>query len=105
MIERLHWHPLAAADAVAQPPVPARLLGEDLVLWRDTSGAVHGWPDDEKLPALRDKTLLQDRPLLESQSPKLLPLELRAGLHTAADRASSAYRRYLSRLGITFGVR
>jgi hypothetical protein len=42
--------------------------------------------------------------VLESQTPKRLPLDLRAELHTRADRASSAYRRYLSRLEITFGV-
>lgn len=59
---------------------------------------------DDKLRAFQDTIFLQDQPVLESQRPKLLPLDLRAELHTAADRASSAYRRYLSRLGITFGV-
>jgi phenylpropionate dioxygenase-like ring-hydroxylating dioxygenase large terminal subunit len=59
---------------------------------------------DEKLHAFQDTIFLQDKPVLESQVPKRLPLDLRAELHTAADRASSAYRRYLSRLGITFGV-
>ena len=46
----------------------------------------------------------QDQPVLESQSPKRLPLDLRAELHTAADKASSAYRRFLQDAGITFGV-
>ena len=32
------------------------------------------------------------------------PLDLRAELHTAVDKASSAYRRHLKMLGITFGV-
>ncbi|RYF13833.1 MAG: aromatic ring-hydroxylating dioxygenase subunit alpha [Comamonadaceae bacterium] len=59
---------------------------------------------DEKLRAFQDTIFLQDRPVLESQTPRLLPLDPRAELHTAADRASAAYRRYLSRLGITFGV-
>lgn len=57
--------------------------------------------------ALRDfqhTIFMQDKPILESQQPKRLPLDLRAELHTAADRASSAYRRHLARLGITFGV-
>ena len=36
--------------------------------------------------------------------PKLLPLDLRAELHTSADKASSACRRHLKQLGITFGV-
>ena len=59
---------------------------------------------DEKLRAFQDTIFRQDQPVLESQSPKCLPLDLRAELHTAADRASSAYRRHLSRLGITFGA-
>ena len=46
----------------------------------------------------------QDQPVLESQRPKRLPLDLRAELHTVADKASSAYRRYLKESGITYGV-
>jgi phenylpropionate dioxygenase-like ring-hydroxylating dioxygenase large terminal subunit len=59
---------------------------------------------DAKLQAFQDTIFRQDQPVLESQRPKLLPLDLRAELHTSADRASSAYRRYLSRQAITFGV-
>jgi phenylpropionate dioxygenase-like ring-hydroxylating dioxygenase large terminal subunit len=59
---------------------------------------------DEKLRAFQDTIFVQDQPVLESQTPRRLPLDLRAELHTAADRASSAYRRYLSSNGITFGV-
>jgi phenylpropionate dioxygenase-like ring-hydroxylating dioxygenase large terminal subunit len=59
---------------------------------------------DAKLRAFQDTIFLQDQPVLESQSPKPLPLDTRAELHTPADRASAAYRRYLSRLGITFGA-
>ena len=59
---------------------------------------------NEKLRSFQDTIFLQDQPVLESQVPKCLPLDLRAELHTSADRASSAYRRFLSRLGITFGV-
>lgn len=59
---------------------------------------------DEKLRAFQDTIFRQDQPVLESQAPKRLPLDLRAELHTAADRASSAYRRYLSRNAISFGV-
>jgi phenylpropionate dioxygenase-like ring-hydroxylating dioxygenase large terminal subunit len=57
--------------------------------------------------ALRDfqyTIFTQDQPVLESQSPKRLPLDLRAEVHTAADKASSAYRRYLKQHNITFGV-
>lgn len=37
---RRHWHPIAAVDTFEREPVqPVRLLGEDLVLFRDRSGA------------------------------------------------------------------
>ena len=61
-------------------------------------------PDEAALRAFQDTIFLQDKPVLESQSPRLLPLTPRAELHTAADKASVAYRRHLSQLGITFGV-
>ena len=59
---------------------------------------------DEKLRAFQHAIFTQDQPVLESQMPKCLPLDLRAELHTAADKASSVYRRYLKTCGITFGV-
>ena len=45
MIERTLWHPVADGASVRSAPLPARLLGEDLVLWRDAAGTVHAWPD------------------------------------------------------------
>jgi phenylpropionate dioxygenase-like ring-hydroxylating dioxygenase large terminal subunit len=59
---------------------------------------------DAKLQAFQHTIFTQDRPVLESQVPKRLPLDLRAELHTTADKASSAYRRFLKGSGITFGV-
>lgn len=59
---------------------------------------------DEKLQAFQHTIFTQDQPVLESQRPKRLPLDLRDELHTAADKASSAYRRFLKGSGITFGV-
>src|SRR5437773_1909922 len=37
---RRYWQPVALADALppAGPPLPVRLLGEDLVLFRDDQG-------------------------------------------------------------------
>ena len=52
----------------------------------------------------QDTIFGQDRPVLESQRPKRLPLAPDAEVHSAADRISSAYRRYLRDSGITFGV-
>ena len=59
---------------------------------------------DLKLREFQHAIFMQDKPVLESQNPKLLPLDLRAELHSPADKASSAYRRHLQQLGITFGV-
>jgi phenylpropionate dioxygenase-like ring-hydroxylating dioxygenase large terminal subunit len=59
---------------------------------------------DETLRDFQHTIFTQDQPVLESQTPKRLPLDLRAELHTAADKASSAYRRYLSQQSVTFGV-
>ncbi|MDM0084124.1 aromatic ring-hydroxylating dioxygenase subunit alpha [Variovorax sp. J31P179] len=60
--------------------------------------------DAASVRAFQDTIFLQDKPVLESQSPKRLPLDLRAELHTVADKASSLYRRHLKMRGITFGV-
>jgi len=45
----------------------------------------------------------QDRPILESQQPKRLPIG-GGEVHSAADRLSAAYRRYLQQTGVSFGV-
>lgn len=58
----------------------------------------------ETLRDFQNTIFQQDKPVLESQIPKRLPLDLRSELHTAADKASSVYRRHLQQLGITFGV-
>jgi phenylpropionate dioxygenase-like ring-hydroxylating dioxygenase large terminal subunit len=59
---------------------------------------------DETLRAFQDTIFGQDKPILESQTPKMLPLQPHSELHCAADRMSVAYRRYLARLGVTVGV-
>jgi phenylpropionate dioxygenase-like ring-hydroxylating dioxygenase large terminal subunit len=59
---------------------------------------------DQDLQAFQDTIFSQDKPVLESQKPKRLPLDPKAEMHSSADKASVAYRRYLKRLGIQFGV-
>src|SRR5947209_8409155 len=39
------WHPVAYADALGGEPVRVTLLGEPLVLWRDSRGAPHALTD------------------------------------------------------------
>lgn len=57
-----------------------------------------------KFQEFQHTIFMQDKPVLESQQPKELPLDPRAELHCAADRMSSAYRRFLKTRGVTFGV-
>ena len=57
---------------------------------------------DKALRAFQHGIFMQDRPILEAQDPKRLPLG--AEVHSAADRMSTAYRRYLREQNITFGV-
>lgn len=46
----------------------------------------------------------QDKPILENQHPKLLPLDPRSETPIRADKVAIAYRRWLSDLGVTYGV-
>lgn len=63
--------------------------------------------DDSDVTAIRDFQLTifgQDRPILENQVPKRLPLDPRAETPIRADRSSIAYRRWLSARGVRYGV-
>ncbi|HWU17285.1 MAG TPA: aromatic ring-hydroxylating dioxygenase subunit alpha [Devosia sp.] len=46
----------------------------------------------------------QDKPILENQFPKRLPLDPRSETPIRADKSAIAYRRWLSQKGITYGV-
>jgi len=62
---------------------------------------------DDTLRSFQDTIFMQDKPVLESQRPRTLPMSPAAPvteLHSAADRSSAAYRRYLIERGVTFGV-
>ena len=60
--------------------------------------------DAAQLQAFQHTIFTQDQPVLESQRPACLPLDVRAEAHTAADKASAAYRRFLRQAGIRFGT-
>jgi hypothetical protein len=63
--------------------------------------------DVEKLLSEKTSLLmitLQDVPIVESQRPELLPLDLQAELHLRSDRTAIAYRKWLRELGLTFGT-
>jgi phenylpropionate dioxygenase-like ring-hydroxylating dioxygenase large terminal subunit len=52
----------------------------------------------------QDRIFAQDRPILESQRPEMLPLDLQAELHLRSDRTAIAYRRWLRKLGVRTGA-
>jgi phenylpropionate dioxygenase-like ring-hydroxylating dioxygenase large terminal subunit len=58
----------------------------------------------EDLLAFQDKIFFQDKPVLESQLPRQLPLTAGVEANVGSDKASVAYRRFLKKQGITFGV-
>ncbi|MGI9625158.1 MAG: aromatic ring-hydroxylating dioxygenase subunit alpha [Acidimicrobiales bacterium] len=46
----------------------------------------------------------QDKPILENQHPKLLPLDPRFETPIRADKVAITYRRWLTELGVSYGV-
>jgi len=63
----------------------------------------HDIPKQE-LVAYQDEIFAQDRPIVQSQRPELLPLDLQAELHLRSDRTAIAYRQWLNQMGLTFGA-
>jgi phenylpropionate dioxygenase-like ring-hydroxylating dioxygenase large terminal subunit len=62
---------------------------------------------DQRLQDFQDTIFRQDQPVLESQRPRTLPISDEAPvkeLHSAADRSSAAYRRYLRASGVNYGI-
>ncbi len=67
-------------------------------------GLDYGEQTDEEIRAFEDKITWQDIPVVESQRPELLPLDLQAELHLRSDRTAVAYRTWLKQLGLSFGT-
>ena len=63
----------------------------------------HDTPDSER-QAFQATIFSQDQPILESQRPERLPLDLQAELHLRSDRMAIAYRKWLGELGLSFGT-
>jgi phenylpropionate dioxygenase-like ring-hydroxylating dioxygenase large terminal subunit len=64
----------------------------------------YGDETDEETRRFEDLITWQDIPVVESQRPELLPLDLQAELHLRSDRTAIAYRRWLRQLGLSFGT-
>ncbi|MCX7671621.1 MAG: hypothetical protein N2439_16320 [Anaerolineae bacterium] len=59
---------------------------------------------EAEIRAFQDRIVAQDVPIVESQRPQRLPLELQDELHLRSDRTAIAYRKWLRELGMTFGT-
>ena len=60
--------------------------------------------EDKVIKAFQQTIFGQDKPILENQFPKRLPLDPRAETPIRADKSAIAYRRWLSQKGVTYGV-
>jgi phenylpropionate dioxygenase-like ring-hydroxylating dioxygenase large terminal subunit len=59
---------------------------------------------DEALIHFQDYVTEQDRVVVESQRPELLPLDLQSELHLRSDRMAIAYRKWLRAIGLKYGT-
>jgi phenylpropionate dioxygenase-like ring-hydroxylating dioxygenase large terminal subunit len=59
---------------------------------------------DADITSYQDKITGQDVPIVESQRPERLPLDLQAELHLRSDRIAVAYRKWLRKMGLSFGT-
>ncbi len=63
----------------------------------------HDVPEEE-LRHFQDIVAAQDIPIVNSQRPELLPLDLQSELHLRSDQLAIAYRRWLKQLGLQYGT-
>jgi phenylpropionate dioxygenase-like ring-hydroxylating dioxygenase large terminal subunit len=59
---------------------------------------------EDELRAFQDRIFLQDKPILENQVPRRLPIAPGMEVPVRSDRMSQAYRRYLLECGLRYGV-
>jgi len=57
-----------------------------------------------EIAAFQDMVAGQDKVIVESQRPELLPLDLQEELHLRSDRMAIAYRKWLRDIGFTYGT-
>lgn len=59
---------------------------------------------DSQFKAFQDTVFEQDKWIIETQKPELLPLDLQAELNHKADLLSVAYRRWIAKMGVRIGT-
>jgi phenylpropionate dioxygenase-like ring-hydroxylating dioxygenase large terminal subunit len=63
----------------------------------------HDVPEADLL-RFQDAVTAQDKVVVESQRPELLPLDLQSELHLRSDRMAIAYRKWLREIGFSYGT-
>ena len=79
-------------------------LSADRVLFHTFMSVIDDVSSDEQIRAFQTLVSAQDKPILENQTPRLLPLDPGDEASVRSDRASVAYRRWLGDLGVGYGV-
>ncbi len=82
--------------------VPHDLVDSTAWMWMAMNYGQAG--DEADFVAFQDRIFGQDAPILKSQRPELLPLDLQAELHLRSDRTAIAYRKWLNQLGLKIGA-
>jgi phenylpropionate dioxygenase-like ring-hydroxylating dioxygenase large terminal subunit len=59
---------------------------------------------EEEIIRFQDQVTAQDKVVVESQRPELLPLDLQSELHLRSDRMAIAYRKWLREIGFRYGT-
>jgi phenylpropionate dioxygenase-like ring-hydroxylating dioxygenase large terminal subunit len=106
-------HPYCAILYKSSPPAPGRQdviciflqpIDEEHVAANMLMSMIDPESSDTAIKAFQQKIFAQDKPILENQIPKRLPLDPRAEMPVRADKASIAYRRWLAERGYTYGT-
>ena len=59
---------------------------------------------NDELRTFQDEVMAQDIPMVESQRPQKLPLNLQQEFHFPCDKMAIAYRKWLKQIGLQFGT-
>jgi phenylpropionate dioxygenase-like ring-hydroxylating dioxygenase large terminal subunit len=81
-------------------PVDAGSCESRLVIAMDYA---HDVPEED-IVHFQDQVTAQDKVIVESQRPELLPLDLQSELHLRSDRMAIAYRKWLRKIGFSYGT-
>ena len=77
---------------------------EKSIVWRWTCiNFAHEVPETE-FNNFANTVINQDIAIVESQRPRRLPLDLQAEFHVPSDRYSITYRKWLKKIGVSFGT-